>query len=167
MNAASDGDAKARREGRRVAHLIVIVVAVAFIGASAVQIVPAVFGAGFRPLASTPAGSAEDQCAAGVRSLAVALDRAGAMAWSESPVGGEPLDLDAERARQAFQRRLVPEWNAAADVERACATSSAGLDAWASLLRLRRGKEQVVLRGLVELIPLERDVTAHLPANLR
>jgi len=166
MNTAPVGDAQARRDARRAANGIVIVVAVAFIGASAVQIVPAVFGAGVRPIAPAGAGSPEGQCGEGVRSLALALDRAGGEAWSPSP-GGEPLDVDPEAARQAFERGLLPQWNAETEVERACAQSGEGLDAWAALLRLRRAEEQAVLRGRVELVPLRREVAAHVPANLR
>ncbi len=167
MNAAPDGDAGARREGRRIAHTIVIVVAVAFIGASAFQIIPAVFGIGVRPVAANGSDPVETQCAIGVRSLALALDRAGAMSWSPSPAAGGPFDLDSEKAHQAFERGLAPEWNSEAQIEQSCAKSSAGLDAWAALMRLRRAEEQLVLHGLLELVPLERDVTAHLPANLR
>ncbi len=167
MNAAPEDDAPGGREGRRVAHIIVIVVAVAFIGASALQIIPAVFGVGVRPLAATSADSSETKCGAGVRALALAVDRAAGMAWAPGEREGESLDLAVERTRLAFKLGLTPEWDAQADVERVCATSTEGLDAWASLLRLRRAHEQMVLHGLVELVPLERDVTAHLPANLR
>jgi hypothetical protein len=167
MNAAPEDEARGRREGRRIAHFIVIVVAVWFIGASASQIIPAVFGIDSRPLTAIPSDSAETKCGVGVRALAFAVDRAGGMAWTRTDREGESLDLALERTRLAFRLGLAPEWDAQADVEELCAKSSAGLDAWAALLRLRRAHEQMVLHGLVELVPLERDVTAHLPVNLR
>ncbi len=165
MNTPAVDDVRAGRDGQRVAHILIIAVAVVFIGASAIQIVPAVFGAGVRPVGSAGAGSTEDPCTDGVRSLAIAIHRAGALAWSPSAEGAPPPDVDT--ARQAFQKGLLPQWSSEAEVERACAQSTAGLDAWAALLRLRRGEEQAVLRGLVEIVPLRRDVSAHLPANLR
>jgi hypothetical protein len=164
---APDGDAHARREGQRIAHVIVIVVAVVFIGASAAQIIPAVFGAGIRPLSPGEAGSPEDECAHGVRSLALALDRASAQAWSPSLEQDRPLDLGIETARLPFQRGLLPDRNVEANIEQACAKTSVGLDAWAALQRLRTADEQIILRGFGELVPARRDVMAHLPANLR
>jgi hypothetical protein len=158
MSGVSADEARARSEGKRIAHVIVISIAVAFIGASAVQIIPAVFGLDARPLPSAPSvpsvpteaevpgGSSERRCAGGIQALALGLDHATLGAWRDG---------------------VLPEWNTAADVERACAESPQGLDAWAALLRLRRAEEDVVLRGLAELAPLRRDVAARLPADLR
>jgi hypothetical protein len=157
MNATSSrsrDDAHARLQGKRAAHGVVIVVAVAFVGASAAQIIPAVFGTGIRPVPSTSDGSPEHECVHGVRSLGLALDRASEQAWST------PVRADDDSPLDAFRRSLVPEWNAQANIERACARSREGLAAWAALLRLRTAEENVVL-------PLRRDVTAHLPAELR
>jgi hypothetical protein len=152
MSAVSADEARAQSEGKRIAHVIVISIAVAFVGASAAQIIPAVFGLDARPLPSVPAvvegsgGSSERGCADGIRALALGLDRATLVAWRDG---------------------VLPEWNTAGDVERACAKSRQGLDAWAALLRLRRADEDVVLRGLTELAPLRRDVAARLPADSR
>ena len=93
MNTPAVDDVRAGRDGQRVAHILIIAVAVVFIGASAIQIVPAVFGAGVRPVGSAGAGSTEDPCTDGVRSLAIAIHRAGALAWSPSAEGAPPPDV--------------------------------------------------------------------------
>lgn len=135
----------ARKEGRRAAHLIVIAVAVLFVGASAAQIIPAVFGVGIQPIRSTSERSPDRACAEGIHLLAVGLDHANEEAW-----------------------RGLTEWTrASGNVEPTCAKSGEGLDAWAALLRLRRAEEAVVVRAGAELAPLRHDVEAHLPADLR
>jgi hypothetical protein len=149
MGAISDEEARARSDGRRIAHVIVISIAVAFVGASAAQIIPVVFGIGVQPIAAaeqSSAGSSERACAYGIYAFALGLDRINLQAWRE---------------------RSLPEWDSASNIERACAQSRAGVDAWAALLRLRRAEEDVVLRGLADLAPLRRDVEARLPAELR
>jgi hypothetical protein len=129
-------EASARRKGRRLAVQVVIGVAVVFIGSSAAQVVPAVFGFGVRPLPSGPPGSSARTCAEGVRALA--QDRGERSAWDrDSPV------------------------------YRACAVSPEGLDAWAALVRLRMAEEQLRQADPAELGPLRRDLSAHLPAELR
>ena len=174
MDAATDDDARARIEGKRVAHVVVIVIALLFIGASAAQIIPAVFGWGVRPLAAASPVTAEGACGAGVRALAGALDRAGGQAWSSRELanrgGGPVVDNDptgGEAAMQVLRQGLAPEWNAQARIERACAESRDGSEAWAALMRLRRAEEQLVLGAFVELAVLRGDVAAHLPADLR
>ncbi len=150
---------------KRAANLIVLVVAVTFVGASAAQIVPAVFAAGTIALASAPVGSPENECAEGVRTLALAIDRAAQQAWT-SPSTWAGIE-GTERAHQAFVDSLSPEWNAEGPVEQACSRARDGSSAWAALLRLRCGEEQLFLRGLVDIAPLRRDVMEHLPPNLR
>jgi hypothetical protein len=142
--APSEGAAAgpARLRGKRIALGIVITAAVSFIGASALQIVPAVFGAGIRPLPSSPAGSSARVCAEGVHELLLAVG-------SADPNKAAP----------------PPEWER---VEHACGSSPEGLDAWAALMRLRSAAAQIARSGeSVELDPLRRDVAAHLPAELR
>jgi hypothetical protein len=172
MDGPSDDDARARIEGKRIAHVLVIVVAVLFIGASAAQIIPAVFGWGVRPLSPAPPGSAEGACGEGVRAMARALDRAGGQAWSSRGLtsGDRPLDDDptgGEAAMQVLRRGLAPEWDAEARVERACSESRRGSEAWAALMRLRRAEEQLVFGAFVELAVPRGDVAAHLPTDLR
>jgi hypothetical protein len=169
MDAPSDDEARARREGKRAAHAVVIVIAVVFVGASAAQIIPAVFGLGIRPVAAAPSVSPERACTDGVRVLARALHRAGGEAWS-SGGRGPLLDHDAtggEAALQTLRERLSPEWNTEADIRRACVESREGYEAWAALLRLRRAEEQLVLQGFVDLAALRGDLAAHLPADLQ
>jgi hypothetical protein len=107
--------------------------------------------------------------------LVVAVIFVGASVWTiVPPVFGanlHPLPAAAEgtpeRTCAAGVRRLergLPTWQDAGGVESACAQSSAGLDAWASLLRLKAGTQ---LLPEAELEPLRRDVEAHLPADLR
>lgn len=139
--------ARARLRGKRVALGIVIGVAFLFIGASAAEIIPAVFGAGITPLLPTaPPGSSERACAEGVHRLALALERTDAR-----PPGCAPE---------------VPEWQDAPAVEQACSRSSEGRDAWAALARLRSAREQLG-EAPGALAPLRRDVAAHLPVDLR
>jgi hypothetical protein len=142
--------ARARLRGKRVALGVVIVVSVGIIGLSAVQIVPAVFGAGITPIPAAQAGTRERTCAEGVQRLAAALDRAADSAGSAS-----------------FEQRLQPEWSDAGSIREACGQAREGLDAWAALERLRSAAEQLGPRGSGELDPLRRDVRAHLPADLR
>jgi hypothetical protein len=155
--------ANARRRGRRAAHAVVIAIAVVFVGASAVQIIPAVFRVPVGPMGSpASAGSPEEACARGVRSLATAIDRAAATVWSGPPIAGRSDD-----ALSAFRHAALPEWSDADRVERACDRVKGGPEAWAALARLRRAEEQVLLRTAADLEPLRREVTAHLPADLR
>jgi len=138
---------------KRVSLGFVSAVAVVFIALSVAQIVPAVFGAGIRPLPSATPGSPARICAEGVRRLAGALDRAGALA-------GGP----------AFDEALAPAWSDAPAVEQACARSPEGLDAWASLLRLRSAEQQLArkgVRGPDAVGDLQREVASHLPGDLR
>jgi hypothetical protein len=165
MSATTHDEAGARLRWRRVAHAIVITIAVVFVGSSAAQIIPSVFGAQRHPIPLPSAGTPERACVDGVRSLALALDRASGEAWWPRASGAVTVADDA--ALQAFRQGLVPEWNAQAKIEQACANSHEGVEAWAALLRLRRAEEQVVLRSIGELLPLRRDFDARLPPQLR
>ncbi|HTQ41369.1 MAG TPA: hypothetical protein VMI75_01340 [Polyangiaceae bacterium] len=134
--------ARARLRGKRIALGIVITVTVAYIGASAVDIVPAVFGAVMHPLPSAPPGTPARVCAEGLRRLV-----------STPETGGDD------------------------EVQRACAASREGLDAWAALERLRSAERQLARPARAgtdersgseqELQELRRQVLAHLPAELR
>jgi hypothetical protein len=146
--------ARARLQGKRIALVVVIAVAVTFVGASAAQIIPAVFGAGTKPIPPGPPGSSARVCAEGVRSLlrSMADDAPGTV---EAPGPGDA-------------------WGQAAE---ACGQSPEGLDAWAALLRLREARAQLVsptgapesgrVRARAELDPLRHEVAEHLPADLR
>jgi hypothetical protein len=144
--------ARARLRGKRAALGVVIAFSVGIIGLSAVQIVPAVFGAGITPIPAAQPGTKERTCADGVRRLASALDRAADSAGNAS-----------------FEQRLQPEWGDAGWIHEACKEARQGLDAWAALARLRSAEEQLGPRAPLDgqLEPLRRDVQAHLPADLR
>jgi hypothetical protein len=135
---------------KRGALAVVSLVAVTFIGLSVLQLVPAVFGADIRPLPASAPGTPGRVCADGVAHLVQALDRAG-------PMAGGP----------AFVEALKPEWDAAPGIQQACGASAEGTDAWAALLRLRSAQEQLAGRNAAGLLPLRREVAAHLPADSR
>lgn len=61
--------ARARLRGKRIALGIVITVAFGYIAASAVDIIPAVFGAVMHPLPPAPPGTPARACAEGIRRL--------------------------------------------------------------------------------------------------
>jgi hypothetical protein len=148
--ATRDDAARARLQGKRAVLGVILVVSLALIASSAWQIIPAVFGAGIRPIPAAPPGSSARTCAEGILKLERALERAADAAGSPS-----------------FQARLQPEWADEATVSQACGQSSEGIDAWAALARLRSAEEQLSAHAGDELEPLRRDVIAHLPADLR
>jgi hypothetical protein len=151
---------RARLRGRRMAHTAVIGVSVAFIVASALQIVPAVFGYDVVPAAGwRPTTTADRACAAGLLALAGALDREDPLPRPEGDAQNEFL--------ASSQGTILPPSDADDHVSQACAASREGLDAWAALERLRSAREQVARRSRAELGPLRRDLLAHLPADLR
>ena len=149
MAPSPDPLARARLQGKRVALGLVFGATAWIIGTSALQIVPAVFGAGVTPLPSSPPGSPARTCAEGVQRMARALERASASAGSA-----------------AFGEQLSPEWDTEAAVQAACAATPEGQDAWASLARMRSAEEQLGPRAS-GVADLHRDVIAHLPADLR
>jgi hypothetical protein len=151
---------RARQRGRRVAHGLVILVALAFIAASALQIIAAVFGRNTAGPGAWRAISPTDHaCAVGLRALAEALDRGsdGVGPWG---------DMD-ERHFVIGRDPVLAAGSMADRVSQACAASPEGLDAWAALERLRSAREQVARRSQAELGPLRRDLFAHLPTDLR
>jgi hypothetical protein len=156
------GAAAARLRGKRAALGLVIVVSLLFIVSSAGQIIPAVFGAGFTPLpAGAPPGSAEQRCAEGVRTLADALDRAGGRLSSVAAAADE------EDIKAALRPILSPEWDRAEEVQSACDQAQGGPSAWASLQRLLMAEEQSGRLDRGDIRAVQRDVAAHLPADLR
>ncbi|HEY4012616.1 MAG TPA: hypothetical protein VGM06_04725 [Polyangiaceae bacterium] len=164
MSANLDDDARARLRGRRVSHGVVLVVAVLFIGASAGQIIPAVFGWGARPLPAAAVGSPERTCADGIRGLAAALDRASARASADvGAIAERSASVEENVALRAFEGALGTEWKDTSRLEWTCGQSGAGSDAWAALMRLRRGHEELVVRNSADLAALRCDVTARLP----
>jgi hypothetical protein len=154
--------AAARLRGKRIALALVVAVSLPFIASSAGQIIPAVFGAGFTPLPSgAPPGSPEQRCAQGVRSLADALDRAGGRLSSVASAADE------EDSKVALRPILSPEWDQADEVQSACDQARGGPSAWASLQRLLMAEEQSGRLERDDIVAVQRDVAAHLPADLR
>jgi hypothetical protein len=152
----------ARLRGRRVALVLVTVVAVGFIASSTSQITADVFGFGFEPLpAGASTGSPEQLCASGIQDLARALDRVGARLSSVASAANE------EETMAALRPGLSPEWDRADEVRAACGAAQGGPSAWASLERLRVAVEQSGRLGREELSSVRSDVAAHLPADLR
>jgi hypothetical protein len=141
-----DEERRARQRGRSTGLAVILVVSVAFIGASSAQIIAAVFGLGTTPLPSGPPDSPERRCAAGISRLAQAL--------SAPPPG------DAAPRGNA-------SWADAAGIEQSCRKVSGGLDAWAALLRLQAAESELAQAGQSDLEALRREVAAHLPADLR
>jgi hypothetical protein len=154
--------ARARLRAKRAVLAVVIVVAVLFIAASAIQIISSVFGLRSAPPAAALTEPAQRACALGVSRLARALDRASA----DPPRLADDTTED-DRASTDLRRRLSPEWDSAEAVMRECERSFWGQDAWAALERLRQAQEELARRGQAELLPLRRDVSAHLPPDLR
>ena len=132
--------------------------AVLFIGSSAWQIVRALFAENRDSVLVSPEQRA---CALGLRELATALDRAANLVVASSN------EVGTNEAAAAFRRGLSPEWNTADSVQRTCAASPEGTDAWAALERLRTAEEQLARQNRTDLGPIRRDLTAHLPSDLR
>jgi hypothetical protein len=146
---------------KRMANAFVLVVSVAFIGSSTWQITSAVFGV-FDPIPSgTPADSPETQCGTGIRSLAVALDRAGGRLSSLASAADDTAVM------AVLKPTLSPEWDRADTVRAACDRAAGGPSAWAALERLRVAEEQSGRLDREALTSVRRDVAAHLPADLR
>jgi hypothetical protein len=150
---------RARLRGRRVAHAVVITIAVAFIGASALQIVRAVFGYDGAPAGWQATTTADRACATGLRALVGVLDRSDPGPLPASDAADAPL------ASPPGSILRPSDWDRS--VSQACAASPEGLDAWAALERLRSARELVTRRSQAELGPLRRELLAHLPADLR
>jgi hypothetical protein len=129
-------------QGKRVALGVVIVASVVFIAATAIRVIPAVFGVWVVPLPAGAPGSAA--CAAGLRDLEQRLERDD----PASPSRGEKAE-EGEATREACS--LTPE----------------GLQAWASLERLQVAGRQLKGRDPAALAQLRRDLAAHLPSDLR
>ena len=140
----------------------VLVVACLFIAASVWQIAAAVFYE--RPARAAPRTAeeiaSETACTARLRTLEAALDRGAEQAERATVTQPKP---DESRARAAFDAALAPEWNDSASAEQLCAATPRSRDAWAALLRLRRGLEGIARKDAHEIGPLRRDFETRLP----
>jgi hypothetical protein len=174
---AGEGQKRAGRRARGVAAAAVLVVAIAFVASSAWQILAAVFYA--RPPHVRPPTPAEAECVVRLRSLEAALERGTDRATHATmakappePGAADPATLAAQAAERAateaeahdaFEAALAPEWDDADSAKRACATTPRAREAWAALLRLRRGLEGGARKQAHEIAPLRRDFETRLP----
>ncbi|HEY1955514.1 MAG TPA: hypothetical protein VGH28_07875 [Polyangiaceae bacterium] len=143
--------AKKNRRARAVASASVLVVALAFVVTSVWQIADAVFGHAAPP---KPPSAEEAACSARLRTMEAALER-GALAAAPA--------ADESHALAAFDGALAPEWNDQASAENQCASSPRAKEAWAALVRLRRGLEGTARKDAHEIGPLRRDFETRLP----
>ena len=137
--------------------MLVGAIAVPFIVSSTLQIATAVFGIGASRIPPGTPGSPKQTCSTGIIELEAALDRASARLLAN------PEDGNGDGAG----RDLPPEWGRADAVHRACDAVEGGTQAWAALERLLIGQRQLARHARDDLMPLRRDVSAHLPAELR
>lgn len=87
------------------------------------------------------------------------------------PMSAAPPGTPARTCAEGLRRLVSTADGTGSDdgVQRACAASREGLDAWAALERLRSAEQQLAGRSgsEPELQKLRREVLAHLPADLR
>jgi hypothetical protein len=144
-------DAVTKKRLRQLASLFVLVVAVLFIIISMSQIIAAVFGAAPPRVAATPEESA---CTEKLRTLEAALSRASDRAAHEP---------DDAHARSVFEAAIAPEWDDEAAAEKTCSPTARSREAWAALLRLRRGYEGRSQKDARDVGPMRRDFETRLP----
>ncbi len=142
---------RARLFGKRVALVSCGAVAVWFIIASVAQLIPPVFGARVVPLAGPDRGSSgssgastspEWRCAEGLRRATAAVPNA-----ASAPPGPRP-GIDSEALA-------------------ACSETSAGLDALAAYRRLELAEGKLGSSDPGSVEELRRELSAHLPAQMR
>jgi hypothetical protein len=143
--------AMTKKRLRQLASGVVAAVAIPFIVWSTWQIIRVVYG-GAPP--ERMATAEEAACTAKLRTLQAALERASDRASREP---------DDAHAQAAFDAAVAPEWDEQAAAERTCDTTPRGRDAWAALLRLRRGLEGRSKKDARDIGPLRRDFETRLP----
>jgi hypothetical protein len=136
---------------KQLASGFMIAVAVPFIAASTWQIIVAVFGVAPTARAAT---AEEAACTEKLRTLEAALERASDKAAHEA---------DDAHARNAFEAAIAPEWNDEAAAEKTCSPTPRTREAWAALLRLRRGLEGRSQKDARDVGPMRRDFETRLP----
>jgi hypothetical protein len=136
---------------RQLASGFVIALALPFIVLSTWQLTASTFG--MAPAARAATGE-EAACSNRLRTLEAALERA------SDKAAHEPDDA---HARAMFESSIAPEWNDEAAVEKACDASARTREAWAALLRLRRGLEGRAQKDARDTGPMRRDFETRLP----
>jgi hypothetical protein len=133
-------------------YAVYVVAASAFIISSTAQIAVAVF-AEPAPEGSSkaPSEAVAPACAAGVRTLASAVDRGVAAAGAAA---------DPAEAAKKYRAARSPEWDEAQQRELVapCAGNARGADAVAAVGRLDRAAEGAIRRQTDELAPVRRAV---------
>jgi hypothetical protein len=149
---------RGRRLGRKYVTVVFGVVALGFMALTTHQLVVGVFGVDARPLPSS-----EDEqgpgvtCAARLRGMEAAVER-GIAAAAHAP--------DETAASARYRSALAPEWDDSAAVESTCEKEiPGGIDALATVNRLRVAGEQLARRHASELAPLRHDVATYLPRD--
>ena len=136
---------------RQLATGFMFALALPFIVLSTWQIIDTTFGGKVTARAATPDEAA---CTAKLKTLASALERASDTAAHE---------LDEDHAHRAFATAILPEWNDQAAAESACNSTERSREAWAALLRLRRGLEGRAQKDARDVGPMRRDFETRLP----
>ena len=132
-------------------YAVYVVAAAAFIISSTAQIAVAVFAEPAPAGSPSTSPAVAPECAAGVRTLAGAVDRGVAAAGG----AGDPAE-----AAQKYRAARRPEWDEAQQRELVapCAGSARGADAVAAVGRLDRAAEGAIRRQTDELAPVRRAV---------
>jgi|GEM_PF-4703840 hypothetical protein len=147
MAEESHGSARARKLGRRYGVIVLAIVAVAFTISLTTQIITQCFGLN--------AGNKlpPEDCVRGIRTLESALDDANGKAGRER---------EGEGVHRAWSNGLMPEWSQAPAIERTCAQTPEGTQAYASLARLRHAYEVALDQRVTDVKPLRETLEAQI-----
>jgi len=151
--AQDDATTKGGRTGKRVAFAVYGVLSAAFILSSTYQLTVEVHGLRAAPLPTH--GGPGAACAAVLRPMAAAIDRAAAKS-AAAP--------DAQKAAASFAAAILPEWSTpqTAAATATCDADPLGADALAAVMRLRQARERALLRTAGEVAPARQDVAEYL-----
>jgi hypothetical protein len=138
---------RGRNLGRKYVLAGFVALAASFVVLTTVEITEGVFGS------TPPAPLADGACSQQLRGLAMAVER-GIAASARLPSG--------EGAAAQYREALLPEWAEEGAIEARCASEPTGSDAFATVLRLRRGGEELARRQAGELGPIRRTLGAYL-----
>ncbi len=147
MTEESQGSARLRKLGRRYGVIVLAIVALSFTVSSTTQIIVQCFGL------TTSEKVPPDDCVRGIRTLESALDGASSKAGFER---------ESEAVHRAWDNGLMPEWSQASVIERTCAQTPEGTQAYASLVRLRHAYEVALDRRSADVKPLRENLEAQI-----
>lgn len=138
---------RGRNLGRKYVLAGFVALAAIFVVLTTAEITEGVFGSTAPP---TLAGGA---CSEELQGLAIAVERA-ISASARLPSG--------DGAAPQYREALLPEWAKEGAIEAQCASEPAGSDAFATVVRLRLGGEELARRQAGELGPIRRTLAAYL-----